>query len=115
MVNDLLFPILPRDTRAPVQFRNRVQKIGKITRIEALGEHERMEHDEERRVSSEEERKQYQQNRHEHDDLYGRDGHMAEEHEAKENNAPLKEELEHQDAEPDAENEDKIKHLDIYI
>ncbi len=115
MFNDLLFPILPREGRAPLTFNNRVQKIGKITRIEALGEQERMEHDEERRVTGEQEREQHQQADSEHSEQYDRDGHLTKESGA----ATASEEPAErgQDGENDSgsDSEGKIKHLDIYI
>ncbi len=111
MFNDLLFPILPREGRAPLTFNNRVQKIGKITRIEALGEQERMEHDEERRVTGEQEREQHQQ----HSEQYGRDGHLTEQDLAATDSENPAEPAQADESEAGTDSEGKIKHLDIYI
>ena len=41
MSNDLLFPILPRNTKVPVEPDERVKKVQKTKKSEHLGEEER--------------------------------------------------------------------------
>ena len=41
MSNDLLFPILPRNTKVPVEPDERVKKVQKTNKSEHLGEEER--------------------------------------------------------------------------
>ncbi|MBU3023350.1 hypothetical protein [Aestuariibacter sp. A3R04] len=61
MTNDLLFPILPRDGKVPVNADERVKKVSKGTNTKGLGEEERFEHDDERRVARQQEREAHEQ------------------------------------------------------
>lgn len=121
MFNDLIFPILPREGKVPLKYDSRVQKIGKITDIKALGEDERSEHDEERRVSGQQVREQRERGGHNDGGQfaeesfeagqYGPDGQLDEEAAGSESDNPDPSEDETAAQEDDA----KIKHLDIYI
>ncbi|MBU2979797.1 hypothetical protein [Alteromonas sp. C1M14] len=60
MVNDLIFPILPREGKVPVTVDDRVKKIDKSSETKGLSEEERQEHDEERRVTEKAQEERHQ-------------------------------------------------------
>lgn len=103
MNNDLLFPILPRDGKVPVNTDERVKKVSRSTHAKELGEEERFEHDEERRVARQQEREAHQQQTG-HQQSKGQSDTSAE----SKSDGKAKE----TDDEPQKKG---IKHLDIYI
>jgi hypothetical protein len=62
MSNDLLFPILPRNSKVPVEVDDRVQKISKDKRTKQLSDEEKEQHHEERIVSEKEQYHRHHQN-----------------------------------------------------
>ena len=107
MSNDLIFPILPREGKVPVKPDDRVKKVSKEAETKGLGEDERYEHDEERRVTE----KQQRDSRHHQDDKADQQAENA-----KENPPVSSGDKEDKKQVSSSENKDsKIKHLDIYI
>ena len=103
MNNDLLFPILPRDGKVPVNTDDRVKKVSKGTDTKGLGEEERFEHDEERRVARQQEREAHQQ-------------HPGQQQSKSQNDASTESGTEEKaDKDGSAPNNKGVKHLDIYI
>lgn len=50
MYNDLIFPILPRNTKIPVEGDNRIQQIRKAIKSESLNQDEKEQHDQTHKV-----------------------------------------------------------------
>lgn len=50
MYNDLLFPILPRNTKIPVEGDNRIQQIRRVMKSESLNQGEKEQHDQTHKV-----------------------------------------------------------------
>ena len=46
MSNDLIFSILPRNTKVPIETDNRVKKVARSEKSEALNQDEKEQHDE---------------------------------------------------------------------
>lgn len=107
MSNDLIFPILPREGKVPVKPDDRVKKVSKEAETKGLGEDERYEHDEERRVAE----------KHQRDSGHHQDNKAEQQAEnAKENQGGSSGHKADNSQESSSDNKDsKIKHLDIYI
>ncbi|MEG3767265.1 hypothetical protein [Alteromonas sp. 14N.309.X.WAT.G.H12] len=111
MVNDLIFPILPREGKVPVTVDDRVKKINKSSETKALSEEERQEHDEERRVTE-----KVQEERHDREAKQQpqrqKKSPASKGEDAQEDSTPAE-----KDDKPDSQDKDSggFKHLDIYI
>lgn len=62
MSNDLIFSILPRNTKVPIETDNRVKKVARSEKSEALNQDEKEQHDEVHIVDEMEQRERHEQN-----------------------------------------------------
>ncbi|WOI38947.1 hypothetical protein R1T43_07975 [Alteromonas sp. CI.11.F.A3] len=62
MSNDLIFSILPRNTKVPIETDNRVKKVARSEKSEALNHDEKEQHDEVHIVDEMEQRERHEQN-----------------------------------------------------
>lgn len=62
MSNDLIFSILPRNTKVPIETDNRVKKVSRSEKSEALNQDEKEQHDEVHIVDEMEQRERHEQN-----------------------------------------------------
>ena len=62
MSNDLIFSILPRNTKVPIETDNRVKKVARSEKSEALNQDEKEQHDEVHIVDEMEQRERHEKN-----------------------------------------------------
>lgn len=67
MSNDLIFSILPRNTKVPIETDNRVKKVARSEKSEALNQDEKEQHDEVHIVDEMEQRERHEQNNEKHE------------------------------------------------
>lgn len=62
MSNDLIFSILPRNTKVPIESDNRVKKVARSEKSEALNQDEKEQHDEVHIVDEMAQRERHEEN-----------------------------------------------------
>lgn len=62
MSNDLIFSILPRNTKVPIETDNRVKKVARSEKSEALNQDEKEQHDAVHIVDETEQRERHEKN-----------------------------------------------------
>lgn len=62
MSNDLIFSILPRNTKVPIESDNRVKKVARSEKAEALNQDEKEHHDEVHIVDEMAQRERHEEN-----------------------------------------------------
>lgn len=67
MSSDLIFPILPRNTKVPVEENGRVKKVAKTSVTEPLNEEEKKQHERVHVVDDNAQRQRHEQEQHKQD------------------------------------------------
>ncbi len=108
MSNDLLFSVLPRNTRPTIKPDERLKKVDKSKRGEQLNEDEKEQHESVHHVDDDAQRALHKR-------VEERTGSKQEENSQHAKKQPSKDEPQSPDSEEDTAESKSIKHLDIYI